>query len=55
MVQETKEFIGVVRLLLDYGFELVLENVFYMPTFRINLIFILVLENVDIFVHFLIV
>ncbi|KAI4380252.1 hypothetical protein MLD38_006465 [Melastoma candidum] len=40
------EFIGVVRLPLDLGFELVLENVLYIPTFRRNLISVHVLDKV---------
>ncbi|KAL6347025.1 hypothetical protein AAG906_012276 [Vitis piasezkii] len=39
------EHIGIVVLKLDYGFQLVLDNVFCVPSFRRNLIFLSVLDK----------
>ena len=48
----TVESIGVKVLNLDSGFQLVLKNVFYVPSFRRNLIFISALDKIGYSLHF---
>ena len=43
--------IGTFQLMLDYGFILILENTFIVPSFRRNLIFVSFWTNLVIFVH----
>ena len=40
------EAVGVVSLKLESGFQLILENVFYVPSFRRNLISVLVMDKI---------
>ena len=39
------KFVEVVKLSLDSNFELILNNIFYVPSFRRNLIIVLALEK----------